>query len=182
MTEPKITKRKIADLQPADVNPNKGTLRGVPAIIDSLNYNGFGRPMVADKDGEMIGGSHTLQALVDAGFKEVIEIETDGTIPIVHKRADLDLTTDAKARALQISDNHTTILGYEQDDELVAALLNQIAAEDAQLVKAAGFDDNDVRLLMESLELPQNWKEYDETIESDVEYCTCPNCGHKFPK
>lgn len=154
MTEPKITRRNIRDLQPAEVNPNKGTPRGVPAIIDSLNYNGFGRPMVADKDGEMIGGSHTLQALVDAGFDEVIEIETDGTIPIVHKRTDLDLTTDAKARALQIADNRTTILGYEQDDILVAELLNQIGAEDARLVQAAGFDDADVKALLDSLTPP----------------------------
>lgn len=151
MPEPKITRRKITDYHPAEVNPNKGTVRGVPAIVDSVQYNGFGRPMVSDRDEEMIGGSHTLQALMDAGFDEVIEIETDGTVPIVHKRSDLDLTTDAKARALQIADNRTTILGYEQDDELVASLLNQIAAEDARLVQAAGFDDADVRHLLNQL-------------------------------
>ena len=27
-----------------------------------------------------------------------------------------------------------------------------------------------------------DFKEYDETTADDVQYCECPNCGHKFPK
>jgi hypothetical protein len=26
------------------------------------------------------------------------------------------------------------------------------------------------------------FKEYTEEVENDVKYCTCPNCGHKFPQ
>ncbi len=151
MSEPKIRHGKISDYRPAEVNPNAGTVRGVPAIVDSLQHNGAGRSILVDRDGEAIAGSHTIQAFADAGMTDVIEIETDGTQLVVVKRTDLDLTTDAKARALQISDNRTTILGYQQDDELVAGLLAQLAAEDARLVQAAGFDDADVRNLLNSL-------------------------------
>lgn len=27
-----------------------------------------------------------------------------------------------------------------------------------------------------------DFKEYDESVENDVEYCECPKCGHKWPK
>ena len=26
------------------------------------------------------------------------------------------------------------------------------------------------------------FKEYDESTADDVQYCECPNCGHRFPK
>ena len=26
------------------------------------------------------------------------------------------------------------------------------------------------------------FKEYDESVADDVQYCECPKCGHKFPK
>jgi len=181
MNEPKITRRKISDYRPAEINPNKGSPRGVPAIVDSLQYNGAGRSILVDKDGEAIAGSHTIQAAMDAGFTDVIEIETDGTDLVVVKRADLDLTTDAKARALQLADNRTTILGYIQDDELVAGLLNQIAAEDARLVQAAGFDDADVRALM--FELNPHFDPVDASEQPRLDQkkpIICPQCGMEF--
>lgn len=180
MSEPKITRRKLSDYRPAEVNPNRGTARGVPAIIDSLHYAGAGRSLLVDKDGEAIAGSHTLQAAMDAGFDDVIEVETTGRELVVVRRADLDLTTDARARALQLADNRTTILGYEQDDELVAELLTQIGTEDVQLVQAAGFDERDVRELMDRIEgaqPPEDFAAYDESIET--QYC-CPKCGYKW--
>lgn len=154
MAEPKVTKRSIKDYRPAEINPNKGTVRGVPAIVDSLSYNGAGRSILVDRDGEAIAGSHTIQAAMDAGFTDVYEIETDGKTLIAVKRTDLDLTTDAKARALQIADNRTTILGYDQDDDLVVQMLASIAAEDSKLVQGAGFSDFDVKALMEGFETP----------------------------
>ena len=54
------------------------------------------------------------------------------------------------------------IIGYgvEAPDQLLAKL-----AEDAGLT-APSVD----------------FKEYGEDTADDVEYCTCPSCGHKFPK
>lgn len=149
--EPTIKRGKITDYIPAEINPNKSNPRGVPSIVNSLHQFGAGRSIVVDRDGEAIGGSHTLQAALDAGIENVIEVESDGDAIIVHKRRDLDLTTDAKARGLQIADNRTSELGYTADDELLAEMLTQIGAEDARFVEAAGFEDYDVRELMESI-------------------------------
>lgn len=162
LVEPTIKRRKITDYLPAEINPNKSTPRGVPAIVNSLHQFGSGRSIVVDRDGEAIGGSHTIQAAIDAGITDVIEIESNGNAIIVHKRLDLDLTTDARARGLQIADNRTSQLGYTADEELLAEMLTQIGAEDAKFVQAAGFEDYDVRMLMNRLSDPDN--PYDEWV------------------
>ena len=180
--EPTIKRMSISNYIPAEINPNKSNPRGVPAIVKSLHKFGAGRSIVVDKNGEAIAGSHTIQAAIDLGFENVIEVESDGDAIIVHKRRDLDLTTDAKARGLQIADNRTSELGYTADDELLAEMLTQIGAEDARFVEAAGFEDYDIKDLMARIDVPNDFKEYDESAADSVEYCTCPSCGHKFPK
>ena len=33
-----------------------------------------------------------------------------------------------------------------------------------------------------SLYIPNDFPEYDESVENEVEYHTCPHCGEQFPK
>jgi len=153
MSDVKVTRRKLSDYRPAEVNPNKGTARGLGAIVDSLQFSGAGRSALADRDGEMIAGSHTLEAAAQAGIEDVIEIETDGRALVVVRRQDLDLTTDPKARALQLADNRTNEIGYDPDEVLIAEMLVGLAQQDTALVQAAGFDADDVRALTDDVEL-----------------------------
>lgn len=181
-SEPTIKRANVRDYLPAEINPNKSNPRGVPAIVNSLHQFGAGRSIIVDRDGEAIGGSHTLQAAIDAGITDVIEVESDGDALIVHKRRDLDLTTDAKARGLQIADNRASELGYTADDELLAEILTQIGAEDARFVEAAGFEEADLKDLMARIEAqagtpPEDFASYGEDIET--EYC-CPKCGYRW--
>jgi hypothetical protein len=150
--EPTIKRANVRDYLPAEINPNKSNPRGVPAIVNSLHQFGAGRSIIVDRDGEAIGGSHTLQAAIDAGITDVIEVESDGDALIVHKRRDLDLTTDAKAKGLQIADNRTSELGYLADEIVLKQTLEQIGREDARFVEAAGYDAEDIRALVDGLQ------------------------------
>lgn len=140
----------LTPFQPATINPNKGNPNSVPLIKQNIEMNGIGRPMFADKNGQMIGGSHTRQAIEDLRYDKAIVIKSPGNIPIIHQRTDVDIES-AQGRSLQIGDNVIANKGYVQDDELMAALLGNIAADDARLVQAAGFEESDVRALMESI-------------------------------
>lgn len=178
---PKITRRKLADYKPAADNPNQHTERGLQIIEDSINYNGAGRSGLAAADGTLLAGNGTWEAMARAGIEEVIEIEADGKSWVVVKRNDLN-PNDPRAKALMIADNRASQVGYNPDNELLASILGGIAAQDENLLKAAGFTVGEVENLIKALNVPETFKEYDESISDEVEYCTCPACGHKFPK
>lgn len=123
--EPKITRRKITDYIPDMSNANKGTERGSQMLEASLNELGAGRSLVADKDGRLVAGNKTLEAAVNAGIVDVIEIETDGNALIVHKRPDWDLTEpQGPARQYAYRDNRISEVSMTWDDEQLLADLN----------------------------------------------------------
>lgn len=59
-------------------------------------------------------------------------------------------------------------------------------------LKDAGFDNdllNNLKLdiaslgnFLESEEIPDDWQEYDESLADEVEYITCPECNHQWPR
>lgn len=145
----------LSSFRPAEINSNAGNQNSVPLIKQNIEMNGIGRPMFADKNGQMLGGSHTRQAIEDARYNKAIVVKSSGNIPIIHQRTDVDIDS-SKGRSLQVGDNVIGIKSYQQDDEILAALLSNIAADDAALVKAAGFEENDIRALMNRLQDPDN--------------------------
>jgi hypothetical protein len=162
-------------LAPDRRNANKGTVRGRALLEDSLRRHGAGRSILADKHGKIIAGNKTLEASADLGLPVRI-VESDGTELVVVQRTDLDLDTDA-ARSLAYLDNRVVELDLSWD---VAELL---ADRDAGLdLAAVGFDADELAALLAGTELPGEFREYDESIADEVKYCTCPQCGHRFPQ
>lgn len=121
----KVTKRKLTDYIPDMSNANDGSERGLQMIEDSLNQDGAGRSIVADKDGRLPAGNKTLEAAINAGFEDVIEVETDGHALIVHKRRDWDLT-DPKgaARRYAYRDNRASEVSLNWNLEQILADVN----------------------------------------------------------
>lgn len=123
---PKIKQTKLTDYQPDPDNLNEHTERGMDMLGNSLQETGWGRSMVVDKDGVLIAGNGAQEAGVDAGFEEAIEIETDGTKPIIIRRTDLDLDGEGdaaeKARLLSIYDNRTAQVNLRWNVEGLNAL------------------------------------------------------------
>jgi len=113
----------IAELKQDDKNPNKGTERGDQLIEKSLQKYGFGRSIIVDKHNKIIAGNKTQENLLQVGMvKNPIFIDTDGSRPIVHRRIDLDLDNDPRARELSIMDNRTSQVSLAWDAEVLAAL------------------------------------------------------------
>ncbi len=119
---PKVTRKKITDYIPDGHNANVGSERGLQMLEQSLNQDGAGRSIVADKDGRIPAGNKTLEAAMNAGIEDVIEIETDGTALIVHKRSDwnLDDPTGA-ARRYAYRDNRVSEVSLNWDANVIAS-------------------------------------------------------------
>ena len=145
-----VTRKKLADYKPSELNPNQHTERGLQVIEDSIQYNGAGRSGLVAKDGTFIAGHGTWEAMARAGIEEVLEVEIDGHQWVVVKRNDL-APDDPKAKALMIADNRASELDYAPDDELTAALLADIVAQDEALLRGTGFSEGELSALLNSL-------------------------------
>lgn len=122
MTPPKIKRRKITDYIPDNHNANAGSERGLQMIEDSLQQDGVGRSLVADANDRIPAGNKTLEAAVNAGITDVIEIETDGKALIVHKRTDWDLDDlKGSARRYAYRDNRASQVSLTWDANVIAA-------------------------------------------------------------
>lgn len=120
--QPKVTRRKITEYLPDNHNANLGSERGLQMLEDSLHKVGAGRSLVVDANDKIPAGNKTLEAAVNAGYTDVIEIETDGKALIVHKRTDWDLD-DPKGAARQYAylDNRVSEVSLTWDANVIAA-------------------------------------------------------------
>lgn len=134
----------LRDFRPDQDNARLHDERNLAAIETSMQTTGFGRPILAAKDGTVLAGNATLEAAGNIGMEEVILVHSDGTKPIIHVRTDLDPNSEM-ARLAAFYDNRTAELA-SWDTEVLAALMQEvdIAAvamtpeEAADLIAAAG--------------------------------------------
>lgn len=141
-----VKRRKISDYLPDPHNANKGTERGQYMIDASVNEVGLARSIVAANDDTIPAGNKTLQAALDAGLEDVIEVETDGRSLVVVKRTDWPTVDDARARKYAYYDNRASEVGLDWDaDQLLADL-------DAGLDLSALFHEDELDALLHGLE------------------------------
>ena len=176
MADVKVSRRKITDYTPDPRNANLGTERGQYMIDHSVESVGLARSIVAANDDTIPAGNKTLQAAVDAGIEDVIEVETDGHALVVVKRTDWAGVDDPAARQYAYLDNRAGEVGLVWNAEQLASDLK------TGIDLSKMFKPEELDLLIKGLELPESWPEYDEDIADDVEYIICPHCGEKFPK
>lgn len=190
---------RLADLTPDPHNANLGTKRGGDLLERSLERNGIGRSVLADKHGVLIAGNKTVECVADlASDVELVVVKTNGRQLVVVQREDLDLADpkDARARELAVADNRTAEVGLEWD----ANVLLQLAEQDANL--AGYFFDNELATLFGAadsagiLAKPDNQKKTPVLIDTehkvepvdasaphdaadeDQRVLTCPKCGN----
>jgi hypothetical protein len=146
----------------------------------------------AGEPGAIKSGNGRIEALswLRRDGKDVprgIALDADGewVIPIV---VGVDGQNANEAKAYAIDANNLTMMGgdftaydfmrmWEQDNYL--SISQELAENNALPVSVTG-DDLDRLLFVVQADKEQ--KEYDESVESEVEYIECPKCGHKFPK
>ncbi len=149
---PTPTFRRVQDLEPWDRNYNRGD---VPAIALSIQVFGFnGR--LAVHGSTVMAGNHALAALRQLEGNEApfpagqgLRLEEDGSWSVLV--ITLDHLSRPQAEAYAIADNRTRDLATT-DDEQLAALLSAIAEEDAALLAATGYEQDDLDKLLASLD------------------------------
>ncbi len=110
--------------------------------------------------------------MVDGHFRVELAIrEGQPTVPVTY----LDLSEQEEKRALAIFDRITSMAA--EDPDLLAKLLADIeVGADEALAEMLGE-------LKAAVEIPEvEFKEFDETVEADIEFIECPQCGHRWPK
>ncbi len=125
----------ISDLRPWDQNPRLNE-PAVAKVADSIRRFGFGAPLLARRDGELIAGHTRLKAALSLGLDRV---------PV--RYLDLD---PADARLLALADNKLAEIA-EWDEALLAEVLKDFDATDAAI---AGFGASELAELLEKLEPP----------------------------
>lgn len=127
----------LTDLTLLPGNPRRGD---VDSVARSYSVFGQRKPIVARRtgvrDGRPVGiviaGNHQLQAAERLGWSDIAVVWTD----------DDEMT----AKAFALADNRTSELG-SADDELLAAMLSEVAT-DAELLKAASYSESDLLELL----------------------------------
>jgi hypothetical protein len=120
----------VAELHLLPGNPRRGD---VDAVARSLERFGQRKPIVARRDGTVVAGNHTLQAVQRLGWPEIAVVWVDDD--------------DATAKAFALADNRTAELGG-YDDEALAAMVAEVGAVDMELLGAAGYSEADLEALL----------------------------------
>jgi ParB-like chromosome segregation protein Spo0J len=132
----KIETVPIDTIHADPANVRKHSQRNLDAIAASLARFGQQKPVVVDAQGIIRAGNGTFAAARALGWKQIKIVRTG--------------LQGADAVAYAIADNRTTDLS--QWDK--TGLAQQWAALDDELKSVAGFDDNELKALLEKLDRP----------------------------
>jgi hypothetical protein len=167
--------RQLVYVPASELIPNPKNWRTHPepqrkALTGILEDVGYADALLARKlpDGSLM--------LIDGHLRA--EVSPEEEVPVLI----LDLNEEESDKLLAILDPlagmaHSNATAFEAllhqtqtSNESVADMLTQLAEK-------IGVIDADKTFV-----LPPNagGTEYDESVEEDVDYCTCPNCGHEF--
>jgi hypothetical protein len=133
-----IEKRSVSQLSNDPANARKHSERNIQAIIGSLRRFGMQKPLVIDSSGVVRAGNGTLEAARQLGWETIDCVVTD--------------LKGSDAIAYAIADNRTAELA-EWDDDVLAAQLNGLLADDEELLEAAGFSEEDLEALLADSEI-----------------------------
>lgn len=116
----------LAQLRPDPMNAKRHTERGMAAVTTSVREVGVMRSLVAARDGTLIAGHATSEALADLDMTDAIFVHSDGTRPIVHIRDDVEPGSELAIKG-GLYDNLTSDLSAgDYRPDILAALLRQV--------------------------------------------------------
>ena len=171
----KVENKKLSDFRPQDENANAHTERGLEALKDAYGKVGYVAPMTAAANGEIIDGSARLEQAIEQFPDEALVITHDGKRPVVMVRDDVKDAKDAKGKQISYGANRIAEIDLDWDPVQILADI------DAGIDLDGLFFEDELADILEKV--PDiDFKEYDETVEDEVEYISCPHCGEKFPK
>ena len=157
-------RRKLSDLIPWERNPRQIQDAQAERLVDSVETFGQVETLAIGPDDELYNGHQRLSVLAGQyGMDYEVDVRV-ASRPLTEKERE-KLTVYL----------HKGAAGEWAWDEL--------ATWDYGDLTAWGFDSAELdEMFAESVPLPTEFKEYDESTADDVEMCTCPKCGATFPK
>lgn len=132
----KITKMKVAELKPLEVNVRRHSETQLKELIRSLNQFGQTRAIVIDEENNILIGNGLHAAMVKAKMAECFVFRKTGL-------------SEKEKKKLILADNKTFALGID-DYENIEAYLSDITADGD--FDIAGFDEESLRSLMRDAE------------------------------
>ena len=112
-------------------------------------------------------------AIVDGHLRVTLAMRHDQPlVPVTY----VDLTDAQEAEILATLDPITALAVY--DKEQLDALLREVQSGEAGVQAMLAELAEKAGVVPPGVEFP----EYDEGVVDSVEYVTCPQCGHKWPK
>lgn len=153
----------IDSITPLERNARRGD---VDAIAASLARWGQVKPVVVSRDRQILAGNHTHAAAVKLGWSEIAAVVLDVE------------AGDTEAVALAIADNRLSDLS-RWDNDLLADLLQSVAAADEILLSATGFTIEQVDELLSFTAGPAGKPSGDDMGDESnaVTGATCPTCN-----
>jgi hypothetical protein len=179
VAEARVTTVPIDQLVPDAANVRRRDDRAKEALGASLKQFGPARSIVIDGRNIVRAGNGTVEAFAAAGGTEVLVVEPKPGQLVAVKRGEWSAT---ESTGYSISDNRLGDLSTN-DETALASQLRALQSEQFDLA-GVGYTDHEVDDLLARLgtAVLDDGKEYDESVENEVEYLTCPECGHKWPK
>lgn len=136
----------IKEFKPDPQNANRHTLRGRSMVEKGMEQRGYARPAFAASDGTVLGGNLSTMEVapgIGLGDGKVFVVESDGTIPIIHKRVDVEAGS-SEARLLALEDNRTGQVSLDFDPLVLAAEM------ETGLDLSGLWDDSELAAILEA--------------------------------
>lgn len=159
-----IERIEIAKLSGDPANARKHNEQNIATIVASLKRFGQQKPIVIDLSDCVRAGNGTLEAARSMGWTHLDCVRTD--------------LKGSDAIAYAIADNRTAELA-EWDDDVLAATLNGLLADDPDLLNAAGFSEDDLETMLADFE-PGTEDDQGQLDQLEPKMVTCPNCRKEF--
>lgn len=139
-------------------HPRNPKDHAIDSIVNSISRFGFVTPGTIDERTERLAEGHgrakALAWMKRQGREAPARIEDredDWYVPVYRG---VSFNSDAELEAFLVAANRLTILGGWNEPEL-AALLQDLAAQDTALLEATGYDGDDLQALLDELTPPE---------------------------
>jgi hypothetical protein len=161
----KYGKIRAGDITPHPQNPRRHPQLQREVVAASFDELGQIAPILINaRNGYLVDGEERSWLALGQGD----DVEVDAIW--------VDLSEEEHNKALVYFDATGDLATY--DAERLALLLADVNSPSSAIQQMISELAENAGVIPPNID----FKEYDESVADEVQYCTCPNCGHKFPK
>ncbi len=167
----KFDRKPANQFTPHPMNPRKHPMAQREAVGASLGTFGQIAPVIENAtNGYLVDGAERIWQALAQGDETLVDYVL------------IDLSEEEHEAVLKTYDGTTYLATYDMPTfEALAVNFDMPPALEVFDVNFV-LGINELPELLANRILPDEFPEYDESVEDDVEYITCPHCQKEFPK